>query len=562
MAIAGFILQIFAAVMLLLFAVGLVRSGIERRFGQHFARYLTGHGSTPTAALSGMGLAVMLQSAAAVALLLCGFAATGMLGFPMGLAALLGADLGSALVIQFLSLDLRWLQPILLVVGGWLYLKSGRPQLRVIGRILLGLALILVSLSLLREAVAPLRESPFLPAVADYIAADSLTGFLIGAALAFTLHSSVAAILMCVALVQTGALPFAAGLSLVIGANLGSALIPVWLTRDMGVEPRRIPIANALLRGSAALAILFLIASADLTTSLMFAGPATSLILLHIAFNLLLVIVFVPLARLFEAPALALMPSTVVPDTDLATTLDDPLSAFDRPSGSDPSVALSAIRQEILQMLEEVERMYRPIMALYDTDTPGAIEAIRNRDARVNELFSNLRRFVAENAREQLDKPQLKQSRALLEYAIRVEAAGDLVAKRLTDLAREKHKSGVQFSDAGQIELTELHAMVLTGFGLARHVLLVDDIEAARRLVLDKAEVKRRERASRKAHLKRLESGQSDSFASSDVHLESLRALRELYGHLAAIAYPILYRNGQVLETRLVTDMISDVRTN
>ncbi len=561
MAILGFILQIFAAVMLLLFAVGLVRSGIERRFGQYFARYLTGHGSTPAAALSGVGLAVMLQSAAAVALLLCGFAATGMLGFPTGLAALLGADLGSALVIQFLSLDLRWLQPILLVAGGWLYLKSERPQLRVIGRIILGLALILVSLHLLREAVEPLRESTFLPAVADYIGADILTGFLIGAALALVLHSSVAAILMCVALVQTGALPFDAGLSIVIGANLGSALIPVWLTRDMAIEPRRIPIANAMLRGTAALAVLFLIDAGDLSDNLLVAGPATSLILVHIAFNFLLVLAFVPLARLLEAPFRTLMPGAA-PEPDLAMALDDPLSAFDRPAGSDALAALSAIRQEILQMLEEVERMYRPIMALYETDTPGAAEAVRNRDARVNELFTNLRRFMAESAREQLDKPQLKQSRALLEYAIRVEAAGDLVAKRMTEIARTKHKSGVEFSEPGQNELTELHALVLSGFGLARHVLLVDDIEAARRLVLDKAEVKRRERSSRKAHLKRLESGQSDSFASSDVHLETLRSLRELYGHLAAVAYPILYRNGQVLETRLVPEMITDTRTN
>ena len=180
----------------------------------------------------------------------------------------------------------------------------------------------------------------------------------------------------------------------------------------------------------------------------------------------------------------------------------------------------------------------------------------------MNALFTNLRRFVAENARQQLDEPQLKQSRALLEYAIRVEAAGDIVAKRMTSLAHDKHKSGAQFSDTGQEELIKLHALVLTGFGLARHVLLVDDIEAARRLVLDKAEVKRRERSSRKAHLKRLESGQSDSFASSDVHLETLRSLRELYGHLAAVAYPILYRNGQVLETRLVPEMISDTGSN
>mgnify|MGYP001828661681 CR=1 FL=1 len=553
MAIAGFVLQIFAAVMLLLFSVRLVRTGIERRFGQYIIRYLTGHGSNITASGSGLALAVVLQSSAAVALLLSGFAATGMLSFPTGLATLLGADLGSALVILLLSFDLTWLQPVLLVVGGWLYLKIDRPDIQHVGRIILGLALILVSLGLLRDAVAPLREAEFLPAMAAYIASDSLTGFLIGAALAFLLHSSVATILMVAALVATTALPFAAGVSLVIGANLGSALIPVWLTRDMRAEPRRIPVANAILRGFAALIALYAIDAFALVEHLLVLSPATSLIVLHIGFNTLLVLLFVPIAGVFEKPVSALMPSAK--GEKEAPANNSPLSAFDQSNADAPPLALSAIRQEILQMLQEVERMYRPILALYETSIPAELKAIRDRDDLVNALYTNLRRFMAENARDQFEKPQLKQSRALLEYAIRVEAAGDLVSKRMTDLAREKSETGARFSPAGQDELTRLHALVLAGFGLARHVLLVDDIEAARRLVLDKAEVKRRERASRKAHLKRLETGETGSFTSSDVHLETLRALRELYGHLAAVAYPILYRNGQMLETRLITDL-------
>jgi len=262
----------------------------------------------------------------------------------------------------------------------------------------------------------------------------------------------------------------------------------------------------------------------------------------------------VPIAGVFEKPVSALIPATRH-EKEMTPPSRNPLSALDQSNADAPPLALSAIRQEILQMLQEVERMYRPILALYDTATPTELKAIRDRDELVDTLYTNLRRFMAENARDQFEKPQLKQSRALLEYAIRVEAAGDLVSKRMTDLAREKSETGARFSPPGQDELTRLHALVLAGFGLARHVLLVDDIEAARRLVLDKAEVKRRERASRKAHLKRLETGETDSFASSDVHLETLRALRELYGHLAAIAYPILYRNGQILETRLITDL-------
>ena len=92
-------------------------------------------------------------------------------------------------------------------------------------------------------------------------------------------------------------------------------------------------------------------------------------------------------------------------------------------------------------------------------------------------------------------------------------------------------------------------------FRLASNVLISDDLESARLLVMEKTEIKQTERQSRKRHLQRLSEGRADSFESSDVHLETLRALRDLNGHIAAVAYPILYRNGQLLETRLIQDM-------
>ena len=62
----------------------------------------------------------------------------------------------------------------------------------------------------------------------------------------------------------------------------------------------------------------------------------------------------------------------------------------------------------------------------------------------------------------------------------------------------------------------------------------------------------RLERASRKKHLRRLSDGSKTSFESSNIHLESLRALREINSHVASVCYPILYRGGQLLETRLI----------
>ena len=197
--------------MLLLYAVRMVRTGIERSYGASFQRVMTGQRSYVQASMVGVAMAIVLQSSAAVALLASGFAASGMLAFPAGLAIVLGGDLGSALIIQVLSFQLDWLVPLLLAVGGYLFVKTEAKKARQLGRILMGVAFILISLRFLREAMDPIRDSAFLPAIADYLARDYITAFLVGGGLAFVMHSSVAAILMCVTLVQIDAIPFAAG---------------------------------------------------------------------------------------------------------------------------------------------------------------------------------------------------------------------------------------------------------------------------------------------------------------------------------------------------------------
>ncbi|CUH44206.1 Na/Pi cotransporter family protein [Ruegeria atlantica] len=554
MAIASFLIEIFAATMLLLFAVRLVRTGIERRFGALFQSILTRHSNSFVAGGAGMVLATILQSSAAVTVLLTGFAAAGMVTFGMALAGVLGADLGAALVIQVLSYDLGWLQPALLALGGWLYLKSERSNVRLMGRIVLGVAFILISLQFLREAVEPIRESAFLPAIAGYLETDYFSAFIVGAVLAFVMHSSVATILMCVALVQIGAIPFAAGLSLVLGANLGSAFIPMWLTRDMTVTARRIPLANLLLRGSAALVMLIVVNVGGLHEALLVTSPAQSLIFAHIGFNLAVFLLATGFVNQLEQPMSVLMAEPKA-EAKALDQFSDALTPLGDPSGERASVAMSSVRHELLQMITQVERMFRPVLDIYEQDDSDAISALWQQDERVNTQLTEIRRFVARMPRQNMSKGQITAARGLVEYAIRLEAAGDVVSNRMTRTAQIKHTERSEFSAQGWKELKDLHAAILESFSLARHVLLVDDMDCARRLVLDKAEVKRMSRNSRKAHLKRLERGQTESFQSSDLHLETLRSMRDLHGHIAAIAYPILYKSGQVLETRLVMEM-------
>lgn len=553
MAILSFLISLAGASMLLLFAVRMVRTGIERSFGASFQRMMTAQRGPLSNSALGVGMATVLQSSAAVGLLATGFVAAGYLQFPAALAIVLGGDLGSALVIQILSFRLDWLVPVLLAAGGWLFVKVEERKWRQAGRILMGVAFILISLRFLREAMDPIRDSAFLPAIADYLARDYLTAFLVGAALAFVMHSSVAAILMCVTLVQIDAIPFAAGLSLVLGANLGSAVIPVWLTRGMGVAAQRVPYANLLLRGVWAVIALFAVNLFLRSGAMVVPETGQMLVMAHIIFNAALVILAMPFGKMIEASALRFMPA---PKSLGQNGVDiRPASALDIDNIGTPAQVIASLKQELLRMSEVIEVMFRPALELYRDGDLVKIQAVQALDHEVNACLTGIRDYVAALPTKELGRDNVKAARDLMEYAIRLETAGDVVAKRLCVLAQDLNRKHATFSEDGWAELARMHEAIQANLKLASNILVSDDLESARILSLEKTEVKRAERKSRKKHLKRLQMGEVASFETSDIHLETLRAFREFNSHIAAVAYPLLYKHGQLLETRLIEDM-------
>ncbi len=556
MLILSFLVHLAGATMLLLFAVRMVRTGIERAFGSSFRRVVTQNRNPFSAAAAGLMLAIVLQSSAAVALLVAGFSAAGALTFGVGLAVVLGADLGSALLIQVFSFNLDWLVPVLLAIGGGLFVKAEQRRLRQFGRIILGIAFILISLRFLRETMDPIRDSSFLPAIADYLVADFVTAFLVGTFLAFIMHSSVAVILMCVTLVAVGAIPVAAGVSLVLGANLGSALIPVWLTRGMSGTARRVPAANLVVRGLGAVLALVAVNRLEL---LPYIGPqdsAQTLINAHILFNMLLLLVTILFCHRLQRPFVRLLPDHAPSFEEQSpmyrSTLDD--TVLDK-----PHLAIANLRREVLRMVQLVETMIQPVMDFYQTYDPGRARTAIAQDNFVNTALDDIRRYAAAIQGEGLAKGESKRVRELTEYAIAIEGAGDIVVKRLIPLAKEKHEKGIKFSPNGQAEICHMHEQVQSNMVLASNLLISDDLESARLLLEEKQEMARLERKSRKRHLKRLSEGVEISFDSSDIHLETVSSLRDFNSYMASAAYPILQRGGQLLETRLIEQDYDDI---
>ncbi len=548
MQFTAFLLNLTAAIVLLLYSTRMVRTGVERAFGAELRNvFMLTRRSIVLNVLAGILAAAALQSSTAVALLVSGFAANGVMGVTGSLAVVLGADLGTALAVQFLSLDITWLVPVFLVAGGVLFLKGMARVVKQVGRVLMGIAFILLSLRMIGEATEPLRSSPYLAPVVQLLSEELLMAFAGGAMLAFVFHSSVAAILMLAAFCAQGVLPLEAGLPLVLGANAGSGLIAVWLTRNMHGKARRIAIANLVVRVSGGLAALILLRHVALPLDAVASSPARQLVSFHFLFNAALVVIFLPLV----VPLAALSRHLVPAADELSRGMVKPASALDRNVLTNPGLALASATRELLRMSEQIELMLSPVMELFVTTNTNAAARIQEIETQVNEAQTGIKLYLAEMNQGQLTPDQAKRSMDLTGIAINLERVGDIITKDLLRLSAEMRKKKLTFSSEGWNELTRLHARVLANLQLSLNVLVSEDVDSARQLVEEKEFMRNLEEQSHDAHLARLARGSPQSIATSDIHLETIRALKEINSWLVTIAYPILKRSGLLLDSRL-----------
>jgi len=544
------LIHLAGAITLLLWAVRMVRTGVERSQEPALRRVLReSKNSRLKAAGIGAGVAVLLQSSTAVAVLAAGFAGTGALTLATGLALMLGADLGSAIVVQILSVDLTWLTPVLLIGGGFCFFRGKNREIRQLGRILIGIALILLSLRLIGEATEPLRESAFLPTIVTYLRGDFITAFLIGAAFTWLVHSSVASILLIATFAAQGLVPPELGVSLMLGANLGGGLIAAGLTRQGFIAARQIALGNLLFRGIGAVLALLLVNTFTPPLALLGDSPARQVINLHLLFNFALLVICLPFTGLAAGAVEKIVNVDHAPETD---PLEGAASCLDQAVVGVPALALASATRELLRMAEIIERMLSPLMEIYETGDPDKIRQAKQLEAAVNQAESEIKLYLS--TIDYRNEDEAKRGQELSTFAINLEYVGDAITKTLLKLAVTRRDQKLSFSPEGWRELSELHHRVMANMQLALNVLVSKDRESARQLLSEKDAMRSAERLSHGQHLKRLQSGAIKSIETSNIHLETVRALKTINSLFASIAYPILAESGELLDSRLTGD--------
>lgn len=543
----NFILSLAAAAALLIWAVRLVRTGVERAFGRQLRAWMIRSAqSRLLASTSGVLAALLLQSSTAVLALIAGFSGSSAFSATVGTAVLLGADLGSALVVKLITLNTSALMPLFLLAGVVLFLRGGAAEIRQVGRILIGLALIFVSLQMIRDAAAPLVGNTNVERALGYLGTDLVSAFVIGAILAWAVHSSVATVLIVVSLAAQGLLQINAVAALVLGANLGSCLIAVGLTLHGPQTAKAIVYANCLARGGSAIFVLMLLNLGIFSPAWLGDGAAATAMNLHVAFNLAVLLVFLPATFWLSQFAEKLIGIFAVSKNHALDQLPDPAQFIDK-----PKQAIPRIRRELIQLGQLVDDMLCETTALlFDWQSTRAETVVEAEDT-VQRRHGNLKLFIAALRRHDIDDDIHQDLSDLIGIGSGLEAAAKTISGDLLAAARSLGTQGLSFSATGQTEIAQIADFVSGNIEAALVVLEGQDFGAATDLIERKARIRELEERLQQNHFQRLSDGNEESVATSNQHQGVLRSLKLINSCFAQIPSSLLNRGGKLSQTRL-----------
>jgi phosphate:Na+ symporter len=544
------LIDLAGAVALLMWGVHMVQTGINRAFGPQLRRALSyALGNRLKAFGAGLGVTAILQSSTATGLMVTSFAAGGLVDLVPALAVMLGANVGTTLIVQALSFNVSSVSFLLVLLGVLMFRQSAVTRTRDLGRVGIGLGLMLIALQHLLTLVTPYEDTPSLRLLLGTVTSEPLIDVLLAAGLTWAAHSSVAVVLLVMALATKGVVPPHAAFALVLGANLGTAINPL-LESGVAGDPagKRLPVGNLVNRVvgvGLGFALLDWIGPNLVTLD---PDPARAVADFHTGFNIVMAALFLPVLTPF-----ARLLTRVLPVRVDAADPSQPIY-LDGAARETPTIALAAAAREALRMVDVFEDMLRGAIDSLDRDDRKRVAETKRMDDVLDRLDRAIKEYLTSLDTDALDEVDHRRMSEIVAFCTSIEHAGDIVERSLMPLAAKRIKQGIAFSEARQHEIRGMIERLIANARAAAAVFMTEDPRSARRLLREKEVFRDFETSATQSQFGRSRAGPQESVEAGRLHLDIVRDLKRVNSHLSAAAYPILEGQGELLPSRLRHD--------
>ncbi len=517
----------------------MVKHGFTRAYASSLQKVIAANTSNRIKAFfAGLGVTTLLQSSTATTMVCASFASKRIIGTAAGIAVVIGANVGTTLVAQILIFDLSWLTPLLLFGGLILHHRfEHKGKMEHISRAIIGIGMVLLSLTLIKTSAAPLSQAEILPVILKSLENEPILVLIVTAIITWVLHSSMAAVLIISSFISSGIISLNLGLLLVLGANLGAAIAPFVMTYGMNARTRRITTGNLIMR----LGVVFLIFPFLGIIMTFYNGlnldisPPRAVVHFHTLFNILLATIFLPFVISIAAFCKKLIPNT----KEDSTVTISPIY-LDESVLNSPTLALACAARETLRVAKIVETMLTDCMHAFNEGNLETIQAIEKEDDKIDILHARTKFYLARITEEALDPSESDRFIQILGFSTNLEHIGDIIEQSLSNIISSKIKDRQHFSKAGFQEIQEFHQQVLNNMKIAQAVFMSEDLQMAQQLVESKKHLRIAANKSQARHFQRLRDCVPESQMTSTLHSDIIRDFKRINSYMTTVAYTIL----------------------
>ncbi|MEW9078609.1 Na/Pi cotransporter family protein [Terrisporobacter glycolicus] len=530
------IIGIMGGLGLFLFGMNLMGEALEKAAGSKLKKIIELLTSNIfMGVLVGTLVTAVIQSSSATTVMVVGFVNAGIMTLPQAVGVIMGANIGTTVTAQLVSIDMNGLAPVALGIGIILYLFGGKPKTKHIAEVLIGFGILFTGMDFMKEAVKPLSEySGFTSALLTF-GKYPILGLLLGFGITAIIQSSSASMGMLVVLASQGLIPLNSALPILYGQNIGTCVTSLLSSIGASISAKRAALIHLIFNilGTA----LFLIFLNKLVVSAVtYMDPnnvARQIANVHTIFNIASTLILLPFNKFIIKLATRLVPDNHTEDDDVKVVkfIDDRMIET-------PSIALVNVEKETLRMGEKSKQSLDCAMKSVLEKSEKDISSTLRKEKRINELQKMILNYLLKLSKAPLNEESREVIDSLFNTVNDIERIGDH-AENIAELAQNSITNDVTFSDHARNELNDMYNKVLSTYTYALESMRTSDVDLACKVIKMEEQVDIMEKSCRINHMRRLNNNMC-SIDNGIIYLEVIANLERVSDHAVNIAQQVI----------------------
>ena len=527
------VIKLFGGLGLFLFGMKLMGDGLENAAGSKLKGILEKVTSNKyLGVLIGALVTAVIQSSSATTVMVVSFVNAGLMSLVQSVGVIMGANIGTTITAQMVSFDLNKIAPIFIGVGAIIVLVSKRKKTKDIAYIALGFGVLFLGMGMMSESMQPLAASSMFKETIAIIGSSRFLGVLTGLIMTAIVQSSSATTGILVALATTGSIDMNVALPIIFGCNIGTCVTALLAAVGSNKTAKKAALIHLLFNVLGVIIFLpFVTILIDIVQKINPTNVARQVANAHTIFNLCVTLILLPLSKYLVVIVNKIIPGDEIIDNVGAIYLDEKLLET-------PMVATGQVLKETVRMAELAKNNVEISMKAFLENDENLIDTVYKNEQIINTLEKEITNYLVLLSSHDLPEEDSQTISNTFHVINDIERIGDH-AENIVELAIEKNETKVNIKGEAKEELINMYSKTLEAITLAVNAYSKNDISEARKMSDVENAIDKYKKDIRENNIKRLNNKTCESNGSA-IFLDLISNLERIGDHSNNIAQTVL----------------------